>query len=236
MKTVEDLGTILGVWAHPDDETYLSAALMCQAVRNGQRVRCVTATRGEKGSWDEARWPSETMGAVREQELLRCLDILGVSDHHWLDYVDAECPGVDVEEAVGKILAHIEAVRPDTVLTFGPDGMTGHADHKAVSAWTTEACRRAGIETIYYAVHTPEWAQRWVPVLNQFNVFEEGPPVVEVADLAIHFAAPGELLDLKLAAIAEHVSQSEGMLAAFGPDVFREAMNQENYQAAATGA
>ena len=58
-----ELGTVLGVWAHPDDETYLSAGLMAQAVRDGDRVVCITATRGEGGSLDEERWPPETMGA-----------------------------------------------------------------------------------------------------------------------------------------------------------------------------
>src|SRR5438093_2334158 len=79
MATAEgSLGTILGVWAHPDDETYLSAGLMAQAVREGRRVVCVTATRGEEGSFDEERWPTATMGKVRENELMRSLEILGV--------------------------------------------------------------------------------------------------------------------------------------------------------------
>src|SRR2546429_557244 len=102
---VRDPGTNLRVWAHPDDETYLSAALMSVGGHRGQRVTWVTATRGEKGTWDEERWPSETMGAVREAELMECLRILGVKDHRWLDYVDAECPDVPFEEAVGKIVA-----------------------------------------------------------------------------------------------------------------------------------
>jgi len=45
MKDVTELGTILGVWAHPDDEAYLSAALMAWARRNGQRVVVVTASK-----------------------------------------------------------------------------------------------------------------------------------------------------------------------------------------------
>ena len=64
MKTVE-LGTILGVWAHPDDETYLSAGLMAAAADAGSRVVCITATRGEGGSMDEEQWPPESMGQVR---------------------------------------------------------------------------------------------------------------------------------------------------------------------------
>src|SRR5438128_2438170 len=75
-----DLGTVLGVWAHPDDETYLTAGLMARTVRDGGRVVCVTATRGEEGSFDEELWPSERMGAVREAELLRSLEVLGVRE------------------------------------------------------------------------------------------------------------------------------------------------------------
>jgi len=48
-----DLGTVMGVWAHPDDETYLAAGLFAHAVDLGSRVVDVTATRGEGGS---PRW------------------------------------------------------------------------------------------------------------------------------------------------------------------------------------
>lgn len=230
---VGDLGTILGVWAHPDDETYLSAGLMAAAVRNGQRVVCVTATRGEKGSWDEERWPSETMGDVRAQELLRCLAILGVTEHVWLDYVDGECHGVPLDEGVGRVASLIAEVRPDTVLTFGPDGQTGHLDHKAVSAWTTEAVARAPKPrpALYYATVTPEWAERFVDRLNEFNVFEPGTPAQTArADLGIDVELPPDLLDLKARAIREHASQVEGMLSVFGDGFFREAMLVEPYR------
>ena len=55
-------GTILGVWAHPDDEAYLSAGLMARARRNGQRVVVVTATPGELGTDDPSRWPPARLG------------------------------------------------------------------------------------------------------------------------------------------------------------------------------
>ena len=67
-----------------------------------RRVVCVTATRGEEGSWDEERWPTATLGAVREAELMRSLEILGVTEHRWLDYSDGTCADVDHEEAVAQ--------------------------------------------------------------------------------------------------------------------------------------
>ena len=76
---------MLGVWAHPDDDIYLSAGLMAAAAAAGERVVDVTATRGEGGSMDEERWPPERMGEVRTDEMQRSLEILGVAEHRFLD-------------------------------------------------------------------------------------------------------------------------------------------------------
>jgi len=124
------------------------------------------------------------------------------------------------------------------VITFGPDGMTGHNDHKTVSAWTTEAFGRVAPDraVLLYATQTPEWAAEFVPVMNRFNVFmEEGtPPVTPRAELGLAFALPPDLIELKLRAIEAHTSQIEGMMAAFGEDFFRRAMTEEFFTLAAT--
>jgi LmbE family N-acetylglucosaminyl deacetylase len=229
-----NLGTVLGVWAHPDDETYLMAGLMAHGVRSGARVACVTATRGEEGSWDEERWPTAELGKVRQAELMACLAVLGVEEHTWLDYHDGTCDAVDPAVGTARIQAIIDDVRPDSILTFGPDGMTGHSDHKAVCAWTTEAFNRAARAgaRLYYATQTPEWAAAFVPVMNRFNVFMEPgtPPRTPKDELAIDFELPPDLLELKLLAIQKHVSQVEGMLNAFGTDFFRKAMGTEFFR------
>jgi LmbE family N-acetylglucosaminyl deacetylase len=228
-----DLGTILGIWAHPDDEAYLSAGVMAQAVRDGRRVVCVTATRGEEGSWDEDRWPSDRMGEIREAELLRSLEILGVGEHHWLDYRDGTCDAVDIAEAVGKLVPILEEVRPQTVLTFGPEGMTGHGDHKAVSRWAGEAFRSAAPPGagLYHAVYTQDWVDRYAGRFQEFNVFmEEGtPPVVPRERLAIDFRLPDELVDLKVRALEAQESQTVYMLQAFGPETFVEGGREEYF-------
>src|SRR5438132_8824193 len=112
-RDVDDVGTILGVWAHPDDETYLTAGLMAAGVRDGRRVVCVTATRGEGGSWDEERWPTSNLGAVRDAELMESLRILGVTDHRWLDHPDGSCSGVPEDEAVATVASIVRDVQPD---------------------------------------------------------------------------------------------------------------------------
>ncbi|MGH2681980.1 MAG: PIG-L deacetylase family protein [Actinomycetota bacterium] len=220
-----DLGTILGVWAHPDDDAFLSSGVMADAVRKGLRVVCVTATRGELGSWDEERWPSETMGEVRVAELEESLAILGVAEHHWLDYPDGGCAEVPVEEAAGRLAAIVEEAQPDSVLTFGPEGMTGHPDHEAVSAWATEGFRRAAGSgaRLFYATKTPEYVERLAPMLGGPEVFSAGtPPATPREELGIDFVLPEDLLDLKMEALAAHRSQMEGLLTVFGPELFRE--------------
>ena len=230
---MDDLGTILGVWAHPDDETYLSAGLMARAVRGGSRVVCVTATRGEGGSMDEERWPPESMGEVRTAELERSLGIIGVTEHHWLDLPDIDMGTGLPEEGYARVRDLVADVRPDTVLTFGPDGMTGHEAHKTVSRWATHAVREAGTPgaRVLYACVTPEWAEEFVPVWEPFNVFLPGTPhVVPREELEIHYELPPDVLETKVRAINAHVSQIAAILEAVGDEVWWREMSLEAFR------
>ena len=233
---MHELGTILGIWAHPDDETYLAAGLMAHGVRNGSRVVCVTATRGEGGSPDEEQYPTATMGAVREEELLRSLAVLGVTEHIFLDLPDIDMDTPLPEAGAAEVHKIMQDVEPDTILTFGPDGMTDHAAHKSVSNWTTGAFEKMGKSgaSLHYATTTPEWAAEFVPIYNRYDVFRPGtPPVTPRDELSIDYELPPDLLELKLKAIAEHVSQVGMMIDAFGEDIFRRAMKAEVFRPAA---
>jgi LmbE family N-acetylglucosaminyl deacetylase len=217
--TMSDLGTILGVWAHPDDEAYLSGGLMAMARDAGSRVVCVTATRGEHGTGDPQRWPPDRLAAVRTTELARCLAILGVTEHHWLGYTDGGCAAVPGADAVGRLAAIIDDVRPDTVLTFGPDGITGHLDHRTVSDWTTAAFDRAagrGARLLYAAV--PErHAQRWSELNEKLDVYLPGYPVtVPDGRLALALAPDPATLDRKIRALAAQETQTAGLIEALG--------------------
>jgi LmbE family N-acetylglucosaminyl deacetylase len=83
-----------------------------------------------------------------------------------------------------RLSAMITEIRPDTVLTFGPDGTTGHPDHQAVSAWTSAAFRQAapaGAQLLHSAT-SDRWAARWVEVNERLGVFQESYPVVVGTD------------------------------------------------------
>jgi LmbE family N-acetylglucosaminyl deacetylase len=228
-------GTILGIWAHPDDETYLCGGLMARAARAGDRVVCVTATRGELGSPDEARWPSgPALAKVRTAEMETALAVLGITEHHWLDYPDGGCAAVDQDEAVHRVADLMAEVAPDTVLTFGPDGMTGHDDHQAASLWATEAFDLVAPDdaVLGYATKTPEWLDRFKAHLDEFNVFMGNePPRTHRDDLLVDLVLEGELLDVKLRAISAMTSQVEPLIAGLGEQFFREGMAEETFRA-----
>ncbi len=231
---MEELGTILGVWAHPDDEGYLSAGIMATAARNGQRVVCVTATRGEAA--DPDRWPPEDLAKIREGELYACLGILGVTEHRWLDYPDGGCAAIDPDAAAARLAEIIEEVRPDTVLTFGPDGQTGHADHIAVCDWTTRAVERATHRAdLHYSTHTPEWAAAFMAAAVEHNVMmadEVELPNVPRDELSIVFPMTDEILELKERAMVAQASQSADLRDAMGADAYREVLREEVFMRA----
>jgi LmbE family N-acetylglucosaminyl deacetylase len=230
---MDELGTILGVWAHPDDEAYLTAGLMARAVRNGSRVVCVTATRGEGGSMDEETWPPDTMGEVRTAELERCLAILGVNEHVWLDLPDVDMDTGLPEHGYQRVRELVAEIQPDTILTFGPDGMTDHAAHKDISAWATQALREAGKpgSKVHYATVTQEWADEFLPIWEPFNVFRPGTPVITPEEkLSIDYRLPPEINGLKVKAILEHVSQVGGIFEAVGEEVWWRQMSAEAFR------
>jgi LmbE family N-acetylglucosaminyl deacetylase len=231
-----ELGTILGIWAHPDDETYLSSGLMAQAVAAGSRVVCVTATKGEGGSLDPERWPPKKLGEIRAAELARCLEILGVTEHVFLDLPDVDWHTPLPDRGADAVAELMRQVRPDSVLTFGPDGMTNHEGHKSVCAWTTDAFHRFAPtgSSLYYSVVSRTWADQFVPQLDAVGVYRAGsePPIVDDAALDIDIVLDGELLERKMAAIREHQSQIEGLMQVFGEDLLSVALASESFRRA----
>jgi LmbE family N-acetylglucosaminyl deacetylase len=226
---VADLGTILSVWAHPDDEAYLCGGLMAGAVDAGRRVVCVTATYGELGVTDPVRWPPDRLAEIRQAEMAACLRILGVTEHRWLGFPDGGCATVEVTDGVGAVAALLREIRPDTVLTFSADGQTGHPDHIAVHRWTVEAVRRTGIGVLHVVANTAEWLDAHLDEFFAMGAIVGEPPVPWTGPLSIDLALTGDLLDRKMAALAAQTSQTEALRASVGEDYFRLVFSTERF-------
>ena len=121
------------------------------------------------------------------------LAALGVTEHHLLGITDGTCAAQPHDAVVRHLARIIDAVAPDTIVTFGPDGMTGHEDHQTVSAWATAARAAAAPGTrLLYATTTEEFVDGWEPARDAFDVFlAEGLPLRTPASALAVRAAPG---------------------------------------------
>ncbi|MEO8075535.1 MAG: PIG-L family deacetylase [Acidobacteriota bacterium] len=136
---------LMAVLAHPDDESLGFGGSLAKSALEGAEVYLVTATRGEAGRYQGIR-PGEPghpgvagLAGIREAELQAASAALGVREVALLDYRDQHLDRAEPREAVSLIAAHVRRIRPDVVLTFGPDGGYGHPDHIAISQFTTAA-------------------------------------------------------------------------------------------------
>ena len=229
------LGTVLGIWAHPDDEAFLSAGLMAAARDAGNRVVCVTATLGEHGTDDPGGWPPARLGAVREHELQASLAALDVAEHHLLGLADGALAAQPAQVITRQLVRIIDIVEPDTIVTFGPDGMTGHEDHQTVSAWATAAHAAAAPDArLLYATTTEEFVQAWEPFREEFNIFlAEGLPLrTHASDLAVALRLEPAAVDRKIVALRAQASQTAALFAALGEQRVRQWWSTETFIAA----
>jgi LmbE family N-acetylglucosaminyl deacetylase len=147
---------ILWILAHPDDESFGGAGGLVWAHDVGLTTGLVCATRGEAGEIsDPALGTPGILGAVRERELRRAMDVVNLTELRLLPYRDSGMAGTAEnedprslvqapwDEAVAHTVFQIRDLKPDTVITFGPDGVYGHPDHIRIGEIATEAVLRA---------------------------------------------------------------------------------------------
>jgi LmbE family N-acetylglucosaminyl deacetylase len=155
---------LLGLYAHPDDETFCTGGTFARYAEQGAEVMVVTATRGEAGQIRDAGIATRrTIGQVRERELRLACTRLGVQEVRCLRHRDGALARADLEILVGELTQLIRDFRPTAVFTLGPDGGYGHPDHVTISSAATEAWHRASDPTQFpeqlgedRTTHTPD--------------------------------------------------------------------------------
>lgn len=139
------MAKLLAVLAHPDDESLGFGATLAKYASTGTDVFLVTATRGDAGRYRGHRPGTgphpgrEALATIREAELRAAAGVLGIRDLTLFDYPDGHLDQADPAEAIDRISAGIRRIRPDVIVTFGPDGAYGHPDHIAISQFATAA-------------------------------------------------------------------------------------------------
>jgi len=250
--TSAGIDRLLAIFAHPDDESFGCAGTFAAITKRGGSVTLVCATRGEAGEISPASTATpDTLGEVREAELLAAMNHLGVTDIRFLDYRDSGMAGtaendeprafVNAAEAdiAATLQGIIDEVRPQVVITFGADGMYGHPDHLMAHRTTTAAVLAQGAE---------RWQPRWfyyhsVPRERMQELARQaGGAFTGMTDeMLATFGTPrAEIttevevtpyLDRKWAAIMAHLTQmgEGGPLSHLPRDVVRETMRHEYF-------
>lgn len=181
---------LLCVLAHPDDESLGLGGMLAKYASEGIETYLVTATRGERGWFgDDSTYPGlEALGKVREAELLAAARVLGIRSVDFLDYIDGELDLVNPSQAVAKIVGHLRGVKPQVVISFGPDGGYGHPDHIAISQFTAAAVvcaadpnyvHTAGlaphrVSKLYYSVVTKPWLEVYQAIFGDVVMHIDG--------------------------------------------------------------
>jgi LmbE family N-acetylglucosaminyl deacetylase len=222
--------TMLGVWAHPDDEAYLSATLMHRVIAAGGRVILITATRGEFGSNDSDH-DRAGLAALREQELRSAMSVIGVSDVRFLGLADGACELADDETMTAVIADIIGQEEPDVVVTFGPDGITGHPDHQSVSRWTIGAWRRWPHTELLLATMTDEFLDR-NELLHERIGLSMGPPLrsVPANDLELEIVPSADEQRRKSQMLDAHASQTTALIDLLGRGAFERWWTHEMFR------
>lgn len=223
--------SLLGLWAHPDDESYLSAGLMDRVLRAGGRVTVVILTDGEAGFAADDPRPVEERRALRRSELRAAMAALGVHDVRFVGLPDGGLADLGEDEPLAAFRAALADVRPDVTVTFGPDGITGHDDHVVASRLATEAWRAEGCGELWYAAKTHGWLEEWRELHDRLGVWmTEEPTGVEDEEIAMLVDLTPRELRRKRAALAAHGSQSDLVAAAMGEPTYRRWIRQETFR------
>ena len=139
---------VLAVFAHPDDETWISGTLSKLAYR-GLTVTPVYVTSGDDGSdYTGANLTGKALAESRETEAIKATTALGISEPIFLRYPDGKVDQYysQIEDELTSIK---DELKPIAVVTFGKDGITGHADHISVGKIVQGICQD---KTVYFAV------------------------------------------------------------------------------------
>ena len=175
----------LAVFAHPDDATWPAGGTLARLAACGADVRLLCLTCGVVGWRDDPDGPRRARAAAAERELEAACHALGIRRP-----IGGGCaPGTVATEcrqaAEYGITTALATLRPRLVITFGPDGLTGHPDHVAAGAVTTSAFQRvfaepgAGAGPRLYCALGPTATGRLRPLTRQ----HEASPVTTVVDV-----------------------------------------------------
>jgi LmbE family N-acetylglucosaminyl deacetylase len=208
---------IMGVFAHPDDETGMAATLARYALGRTSIVANVYCTRGEGGGNMVGTQGGAALGALREVELRDCLAILGIRYCYFLDQLDwaytesvaATLEKWGKEQTLERLVRFVRALRPEIIVTMNPAPTPGqHGHHQAAGVLATEAFTAAADPRRFPLQLTKEGLAVWQPR----RLFFSGGSGEMIVTIPVNEPLPDGRIPGQIAAqaLAHHRSQAFG--------------------------
>jgi LmbE family N-acetylglucosaminyl deacetylase len=165
---------------------------------------------------------------------------LGVDQLRFLGHADGACGRVDPADGMAQVARLVHEVQPDTIVTFGSDGITGHPDHVAVSRWAIGAWTQSRLvgppPELLLAATTEDFLARNAGLHRDIDLFGYGPPRATREDeVTVRVELSEDELDRKRAALAAHESQTPALADAMGEERYRRWWREETFRSP-TGA
>jgi LmbE family N-acetylglucosaminyl deacetylase len=136
--------SLLVILPHPDDESFPMGGTLAKYAAVGVEITLICATLGEMGIPDIE--PAQA-AIIREKELRAAASVLGIHKVQFMRYQDGSLANVDTENFISYLMNAMRRLSPQAVITFGPDGISGHPDHVAISRLVTTAFDRAALKS-----------------------------------------------------------------------------------------
>nr|WP_227659048.1 MULTISPECIES: N-acetyl-1-D-myo-inositol-2-amino-2-deoxy-alpha-D-glucopyranoside deacetylase [unclassified Corynebacterium] len=222
--------SVVAVHAHPDDEAIWTGGALARLARLGAEVTVVTCTLGEHGEvigrpyGNLVAERADQLGGFRIAELRESLARLGVRGEFLGaagKYRDSGMAGTPAaahpraftasgDDAVDDLVGILERLRPDLLMTYGPDGGYGHPDHIRAHQIAHAATRRVPVPGIAWAVTLDSELQAGLAAIETIPSGWRRPrpgeiAAVDRAEVALTLTA-GEMA-AKAAAMRAHATQ-----------------------------
>ena len=199
--------SIVAALAHPDDEAAV-APVLARYAREGVQVYLLIVSDGSDGAGQQGQTSrpdgpptGDALATVRTEEARCAARALGAQPPILLGFPDGKLGDYAgdrslVYRATQRIAEELERLRADVVITWGPDGGTGHPDHRIVSSIVTQLQRTGapGVPQRLFYMSLP------VESMQAMNPQRGAPPLL--VPKATHFTtrvsfAPEDLVSAK---------------------------------------
>jgi LmbE family N-acetylglucosaminyl deacetylase len=142
---------IVVITAHPDDESYSAAGLIYKNSKMGGRTFLICATLGEKGmSHLKKPVSAKQLMVIRKKELAAAAKYLGIKEYFLLGLNDGKVKSQKAK-FYKEALSRTQKIKPDYILSFGKDGVSGHHDHVTAGSVAAKVSKTLKIPLVKFA-------------------------------------------------------------------------------------